>query len=112
MWGPFEWGQEFWGFGKRQYNCIEEDILEKRDGKLGSMCAKSLHVSWYTLENLQTVSNYAWGRNIVDQTDKVPSLTIEKEKEDRGSGKSSEKSKRFGFYLTFGNELDTCVVFF
>ena len=38
---PLEWGREFLGFGKRPDHCVEEDTLEKGDGKLGSMCAKS-----------------------------------------------------------------------
>ena len=35
-------------FGKRPDHCIEEDILEKGNGKLGSMCVKSWF--WIILE--------------------------------------------------------------
>ena len=80
MWvPPQEWGREFWGFAKRPDHCVEEDILEKGDGKLGSMCAKSWHVSWYTPENLWArfrigfEGKYSWPKRLKNR---VRSLTI------------------------------------
>ena len=38
---PLEWDREFWVFGKRPDHCVEEHILEKGGGKLGSIYVKS-----------------------------------------------------------------------
>ena len=118
-------GENFWGLVRDQIIVLR--IFWKKGMGNSGVCVQNFDMSrgmhWKTF-GLGFESclreKYSWSNRLINN---VPSLTIEKEKGDRltSSGKSSGNIKRFGllrkttpkkFYLTFGNELDTGVVFF